>query len=454
MRIVSYRGPTAPGGVATAISRVFDQYERSGEWWFVRDHRLVRKVHSSNYVEKSLEPQLVDRHYRFCNNFLWPIMHDMPDLAHFDDLEWQSYVEFNHVIGDRLKCVKGFQNEWFINDYQFSLVPGRIGDYCPSFVFWHIPWPRNVRHCHVEPLVQVAQSLLRTTVIGFHTNEYRDNFLRFIDSYIPEAQLGDDECVGLALGGERARVHRVKIVVAPLGIDIASWNGLASRACATRFVDAPYVLSVDRCDFTKGISERFSAIEEFFLRYPNWLERVSFLQVITRSRKGLPEFDKYWTKCRLQYAALNSRLAKGDWQPVIWLDKSRQAGELAGLYREASAMLVSPLRDGLNLTAKEFVACQSTRSGVLALSSGAGVFEEFFDGCIAVEPTQSTQFADAIARSLSMSDGERIERTTTLRARLLSNTLENWWRLFRNQCQSRSMATPIELVRQSIDAAC
>ncbi len=445
MRILSYRGPASPGGVSTAISNIFKAQKESGEWWFVRDNKVVRKTQRYEHSDIWLNAGIVEKHYRFCNNFLWPVMHDLPELAHLDRSEFQAFRALNYYIASEIDQTKISRfDQWFVNDYQLALVPRRLLGSSRSMVFWHIPWPKYVRPDDVEAVTEITRGLLGATAIGFHTAEYRDNFLRFVGTHISEVQISNRMEMELILGASALRRHRVKVAVAPLGIDGKTWSETKTTSSVSPL---PYVLSVDRADFTKGIAERMTAIGEFFSRYPQWLEKVNFLQIITRSRQGLPEFDKYWSHCQALYAAINDKFSTESWQPIMWMERPRSQSELASLYRHAAVMLVNPLRDGLNLTAKEFVACQDESPGVLLLSRGAGVANELMNGFIPMEPTDPIKFADSIFRGLTMKESERIERINFLKMRVDSNSLESWWRLF---CQHSTPSEDIDEIH--IDA--
>jgi trehalose 6-phosphate synthase len=209
-----------------------------------------------------------------------------------------------------------------VNDYQFALIPNLLKHSVNTFVFWHIPWPKNVLPQHVHAMVELAVGLLHARVVGFHTNEYLENFFEFVEDHLPHVEVHARERI-ITLPDQIMRdSHKTRFLVAPLGINAVHWNDMARLGSLNQEVrwprSLPCILSIDRADYTKGVHERIEAIECFFSNHPEWQQKVSFLQLGTRSRQGLYEFDRYWNECQHLCAALNSRFRTSDWQPLIW----------------------------------------------------------------------------------------------------------------------------------------
>lgn len=432
MRILSFRGPCAPGGVSSALSQIYDNEKNAPEWWFIKDGCLRRKLDGQSEVIYPLDNQISQEHYLYCNNFLWPVLHDMPHLAHFSEEERRSYAAFNLAVAFRIGCAENISpTSTFINDYQFALCPTFLKGNQGMTVFWHIPWPKSVRPEFVQPIVDLANGLLKASSVGFHTNEYLYNFLSFVERHLPEYRV-------ISKFGEISLVDKfslaatpTKIFVSPLGLDANRWQAMSKLENINHYSewqkDLPCVLSVDRADYTKGILERLNAIAQFLATNPQWHQKVTFLQLITRSREGLQTFDQYFESCRSKAAQVNALYSENGWEPIIWTDRSRTPIDLAGMYRRAAVMLVSPIRDGLNLTAKEYIACKNSRPGVLALSQGAGSWAELGDNSVEIIPEQPESFATAITRSLTMTEQEKNDKMRGLRAALAGNSLEKWW---------------------------
>lgn len=414
MQIVSYRGPAQPGGVSNALTQIDNLQNQQSNWFYMVEHELWRKKNNQKSHVYSFDKLIQKNHYNYCNNFLWPIMHDMPELAKYSLVERLHYKVFNSSLALNLNRADYLKNEaFFINDYQLALAPKFLKANQNSYIFWHIPWPNHVLPQHVDALSEIAEALLIAKAIGFHTEEYRDNFERFIRQYLPSIQI------------------KSKILVAPLGIDSRIWRTHASNNFQLQETGGlPYVLSVDRVDYTKGVRERLTAIEYFFKTYPEWIEKVVFVQQCSRSRPGLSEFDKYWNECRNIYQSVNSTYAKNNWRPILWTDNPSSQEELASSYANASMMLVNPIRDGLNLTAKEFIASQQSTPGVLALSNGAGVWSELGRHCLSIKPKDPHSFAHNILYGLKISAEEKKRRHRFLKNCIAANPLSMWWQKF------------------------
>jgi trehalose 6-phosphate synthase len=444
--MLSYRGPSAPGGVSNALTRIHQREENSLEWWYLNGNDLQRKLPRLDQTLVSIDETMRLNHYQYCNNFLWPVLHDLDQFAHYSEAERECYRRFNATVAAWLREYPS--DGCFVNDYQFALIPSLLQGRERSYVFWHIPWPKHVREEHVEALTELALGLLGASVVGFHTREYLDNFIQFVLFNLNHFEVDSEDDTIVFRPGKLSLTWTTRLVVAPLGLDASCWRELVRRKdIESRFgKQIPFVLSVDRCDYTKGVVERLDAIDQFFEHHPQWLQKVYFLQIGTRSRQGLPEFDRYWQYCHERAEAIKERWATDDWQPLVWIETPKCAAELASLYARAEVMLVNPLRDGLNLTAKEFVACRQSRPGILALSRDAGVWQELKDGCVTVEPTDSSSFANTIVRCLEMSETEKYRRSHVLRQCLERNTLGSWWRNFTNQwraCEGSKVAEKV-----------
>ncbi|MBX9878506.1 MAG: trehalose-6-phosphate synthase [Candidatus Obscuribacterales bacterium] len=424
MNIVSYRGPGMAGGLSNAMTKVWEKDENNGNWWFVSDNALSvsRGKDSKSETLAVVDQDIINGHYRYCNDFLWPVMHDLSAYATYRMEDRKHYKAFNRLFAPAIikTSANELQQGCFIHDYQLAGMPMLLKQdgHAVSALFWHIPWPKKVEEHHVLAIVDIVRPMLYADIIGFHTQEYVDNFVAFVEQNVPDYK-GD---------------LRKKVVAAPLGINYNLWSSLADKQ-EKEFLQVligktPMVLSVDRSDFTKGVSNRMQAIDLFFRMHPQWKEKVRFLQVCGRTRAGIDVFDKYWVECRQLSRCVNNEWQTEDWRPITWLDQPLNSGELSMLYRNANVMLVNPLRDGLNLTAKEYIACQKDEPGVLALSSGAGAWAELADGCVPVDPRQPGQMADAMNTALNISKVERDMRMQLLTKAIRGNTLDNWWQKF------------------------
>lgn len=464
MNILSYRGPGAGGGVSSALSRLMNRLSglTSGyaetlnsyplRWWHLEGSD-IKDSFGHEFISRP-NPEVIAGHYRYCNEFLWPVLHDMPEYAAYSDIDRVSYAEFNQYFVRVLKRARRqsfLERKWrsfFVHDYQLAFLPSllrRAGlSSLQISIFWHIPWPRKVEECHRQEIFELAQGLLESDVIGFHTYEYAFNFLDFVEGQLPGVEL-DRSSLSLKLACRRI----VRIKVMPLGLDLDFWARAQShlfkektleensfcqnsspKILAARF--GRYVLSVDRCDYTKGVLPRLAAIESFFQRFPEEKGKLTFVQICQRTRNGLPSFDQYYSRCISQAEDLNNRLGDESWRPLVWVKETVSQESLIDLYRHASVMLINPIRDGLNLTAKEFAcSCADLSSpGALLLSRGAGVFHELGKYTTEVEPEDCRQMSTAVKQALLMPESARRQAISLMKKKLEENTLEDWWHAF------------------------
>ena len=465
MDVISYRGPGVAGGVSSGLANAWRSQKVTDTcWWFLSNEALQNLTPDSN--EPTFFTQLSEAtckgHYEFCNNFLWPIMHDLPVHSSFAEEEFAHYKHFNQIFGQFIAYEQRKSKRFFVNDYQLAFLPsylsqegGRVS------VFWHIPWPKHIPAEYSGVMREVVQGLLHSRTIGFHTQEYADNFMASVKELLPQTRI-DNSNMRVSVGQQnfqheqdveqifglssfiarplrftqpRPATAATQIVVAPLGIDQDQWSSMASdeadertAALLNNLQGQQIVLSVDRADYTKAVLDRMKIVDRFLSEHPSWQTRISFVQICGRSRAGLKSFDRYWEQCHGMANVVNEKWRTADWQPITWIQDPIPAKSLAVLYGHASTMLVNPVRDGLNLTAKEYVACQKENPGVLCLSPGAGAWHELGNHALPANPLAAHMTADSIARSLAMPPMEKKWRNQELKRALHSNPLQNWWR--------------------------
>ncbi|HIA52115.1 MAG TPA: hypothetical protein EYN91_08535 [Candidatus Melainabacteria bacterium] len=451
MNILSYRGPSTPGGVSATLSRVIDQTSEGQKWWFLHGAGLRKRSGKQTSTEEvcQIPFKIIEGHYRYCNEFLWPILHDLPQYAHFDELDRQMYVQLNTSVSWNVlySFQPGFSERVFVNDYQLALCPQALGEVSSSRVdlFWHIPWPRRVEQKFAPHLAEIARGILHASKIGFHIEEYSTNFLLFVDRYLSDFKVDfPSSTVTRADGGT------VSVVAHPLGLDADFWlkkvaeeSPICREIDLTKIVKFPFVLSVDRADYTKGVVQRLEGIEHFLCSNPDKIGKVTFIQICQKSRGGLSEFDNYWQECRTLSETINSRWKDGRWQPIVWVDVPISSNVLAWLYRRANTMLVTPVRDGLNLTAKEFSLC--SEGGALILSAQAGAWTELSDDVLTLVNLRAETISEQIAYALAMPRRVRRERMARLKKNVLSNSLAHWWKNFGGEFDTAGKVVPLSV---------
>ncbi len=342
-----------PGGVSAALASVWEENVSDGSWWYVKDNALqmASSIHSAIEPFVSLSRDLIEGHYRFCNEFLWPVLHDLPEYASYSDEDRQHYDKFNETLSRVIGHSQTAQvdSTFFVQDYQLALMPQllrRVGA-GGTMIFWHVPWPQHVRSDHARILTPIAKAMLGADVVGFHTAEYGENFLSFVQAYLPDHRC-DFENMTVSPTGDivaafvpsasqgrqkvyypvrnaKANERSTEIVVAPLGIDFDHWSSLASNPKTAiwqpSLAKIPYVLSVDRVDYSKGVTARIRAIDAFLEKYPEWQGKLVFAQLCGRTRTGLPAYDSYWQECRKLARQLKEKWDTRHWQPLLWFER-------------------------------------------------------------------------------------------------------------------------------------
>lgn len=440
MQIVSYRGPSQPGGVSALIKGAIEGDSYS-HWWYLQNESLYSDIKSLTVPRSAITKRVIDGHYRYCNEFLWPLMHGLDQHVSYSGTDHACYRQLNLAVAAALKreCLQGA----LIHDYQFALLP----EYLPernsskSVLFWHIPWPATCPPDFVEQLIEIAKGLLYCGKIGFHIQDYVKNFCTFVSEFLPEFRVSPDYSTVRNIEG-----RATALVAQPAGIDSDYWYN-AARSAMPRSLICPYVLSVDRADYTKGILERIDAVGEIFRARPELIGQIQFVFLCQRTRKGLASFDCYWASCRQRLQVITDEFAYDGWSPIVWLADPIESDGLAGWYAGASAMLVNPRIDGLNLTAKEFVAGAMKPDSVLILSNGAGVSKELGKHAVTIESCNADSISQAILQALSEPAVRKQEHLLALKKIVRANTLKRWWQAL--SLQDRVCTGAIQYDRES-----
>ncbi|MCG8591692.1 MAG: bifunctional alpha,alpha-trehalose-phosphate synthase (UDP-forming)/trehalose-phosphatase [Proteobacteria bacterium] len=417
----------SPGGLVSALEPVLRA--RGGTWvgWPGMELRAGESIPDGethyDVATISLSESEVSRYYHgFCNRTLWPLLHSMPGLARFEARDFETYARVNDRFADAVLETAGPDDLVWVHDYQLALSPARIRQRAPDTrlaYFLHIPFPPYDIFRLLPWDRELLLGLLACDLVGFHVPGYVDNFLNCV-----EQRLGArvDRQRQLIEHGDRM----VRVGAFPIGIEYEHFEQRAREAPAQPETQRErVVLGVDRLDYTKGIPERISAFARLLERYPEHRERVVLLQVAVPSRSQVAEYKQLKREIDELVGRVNGRFATASWSPIRYLYRSIDPTRLAALYRDAHVALVSPLRDGMNLVAKEFVACQTESPGVLVLSRLAGAGETMREALL-VNPYNVDETAEALHRALKMDETERRSRMEALRARELRDNVQAW----------------------------
>lgn len=373
----------------------------------------------------------------FANSALWPLCHLLVQHFQFHREHWECYQEVNArfaaaVYEESLRA-NGTPQVW-IQDYHFALVPAELRRRAPDLFchhFWHIPFPPAdiLRLLPTGVPEALLVGLLGNDMLEFHTERYARNFLACVRAFLPDAEVRE-ESLRVWVDG-----RQVVVGVFPISIDVEAFERLAlsedsdARAAALRKRYArggrALGISVDRIDYTKGIPERLRALDRLWSESPEFRGRFTMLIVATPSRSELPAYQSVEAEVLSAVREINDRYATADWEPIVLIHDNVHPELLAAIYRAADLCLVSSLQDGMNLVAKEFVACQVDEHGVLVLSRFTGAAEEI-EGAVLINPFNVGGFADGIRAALEMEPAERRRRMRSMRFQLRRSTIFDW----------------------------
>jgi trehalose 6-phosphate synthase/phosphatase len=419
------------GGLVSALEPVLRR--RGGTWvgWPGIDLRPGERIstRSRNYritpVELS-EAEVTRYYHGFSNRTLWPLFHSFTERTRFEIRDFVRYANVNEKFATAmLQHAQGAELAW-IHDYHLMLAPLAMRLANPDLrlaFFLHIPFPPYDIFRLLPWDVEILRGLLACDLVGFHVPDYVQNFLDCV-----ERRLGApvDHQTQRVRHGDRT----VQVGAFPIGIEFDRYETLASQAPPGREVQAErVVLGVDRLDYTKGIPERIRAFERLLELHPRYREEVVLLQVAVPSRGQVAEYRQLKRDIDELVGRVNGRFATATWSPIRYLHRSFSSEKLCALYRDSDVALVTPLRDGMNLVAKEYVACQVREPGVLVLSRLAGTGATMREALL-VNPYDIDQTAEAIHRALTMEPEERESRMASLRQRERTDNVDAWVQRF------------------------
>jgi trehalose 6-phosphate synthase/phosphatase len=422
------------GGLATGLS---GPHERSGGLWIGWPGDAEVDVGNRAEVETALaevravpvwlEPEEVRRFYEgVSNGVLWPLFHYLLDQVPLHMQDWDAYESVNERFADAVVAHHQPGDRVWVHDYQLMLVPQLLRTRLPDAqigFFLHIPFPTSEVFRILPPRERLLEGLLGADLIGFHTAAYMRHFASSLL-----------RIYGIAADVDRVRIgsREVRIGVFPMGIDPTKFAALAEDpevAAEVRTLREPEgsatLVGVDRLDYTKGIPRRLLAFETLLRDHPALRERVRLIQVAVPSRTNVGAYQDFRRQVDELVGRLNGAFGTPHWTPVHYMYRSVSERDLAALYRAADVMLITPVRDGMNLVAKEFVAARTDGDGVLVLSEFAGAAAELAEA-ILVNPYDVDRTAEAIHRALTLPEGERSTRMYALRRRVFKYDVHHW----------------------------
>ncbi|MEO8811565.1 MAG: trehalose-6-phosphate synthase [Caulobacteraceae bacterium] len=417
-------GEAPAGGLAVAISAALREY--SGFWFGWSGETVpaftgeikTRRVDEVTVVTVDLEESDFQEYYNgFANGTLWPLFHYRIDLTAYDRSFGEGYERVNRRFAETLAPLIEPDDLIWVHDYH--LIPlgrelRRLGVTNPIGFFLHVPWPASQLLTTLPMHRQLVEAMFSYDLVGFQTEEW----LWAFESYV----LGEAGGGWAHDGRLQAFGTILRAQVFPIGLDVENFQSLAASAVANRAYDRmaahcvfrSLILGVDRLDYSKGLEERLLGFERFLEDYPELRREVLYLQIAPTSREDVGAYQDLRGRIDALCGRINSDYAEMDSAPIRYVHRNYRRDELAGVYRAASVCLVTPLRDGMNLVAKEYVAAQNPSDpGVLVLSRFAGAARQMKEAVI-VNPFSREELAEGLKRALSMEREERVARWESL----------------------------------------
>lgn len=389
-------------------------------------HYTLRRVWLSKEEEQGY-------YYGFANEGLWPLCHIAHTRPLFRADDWKHYQEVNRKFADALleEMAETKRPVVLVQDYHFALLPRMIKEQRPEArvaIFWHIPWPNPEAFGICPWQRELVDGLLGADLIGFHIQAHCTNFLQTVDRTI-ESRIDWDHSTVQRLD------HRTAVRPFPISVECTDLPAEVSRESAYEErgklfkalgVEAALMgVGVDRMDYTKGILERFLAIERFLEKYPRYQGVFTFVQIGAPSRTHIKRYHDLQAELEAEADRINWRFQADQWKPILLLNRQHSHKEVAAYYRAADLCLVTSLHDGMNLVAKEFVATRRDERGVLILSCFTGAARELRDA-LQVNPYDIDQTADAIRAALEMSSEEKEIRMHRMRKTVREHNVYRW----------------------------
>src|SRR5881398_3610562 len=434
----------AAGGLVSAVEPVLR--ERGGTWigWpgtagEVPKTPLAEATRGAGYKVVPVALSETDRdefYYGYSNEVIWPLFHDLQNFCNFEPGYWQTYKAVNDRFADAIaRCAQPNDFIW-VHDYHLMYVAQALRERGVSqklsglTFFLHIPFPPYDIFLKLPQQQRLLRALLQFDLVGFQTRRDVRNFIQCVRRVMSEAKVLSRRELQLI----RFEDHEIRVGYFPIGIDFDSFEKSArsdsveqrARRLRATFPGCQLILGSDRLDYSKGIPERLRAFRTALERYPDLSGRVVLIQIVVPSRVQIPRYHEFKRRIDRLVGDINGRFSTSTWLPVQYHFRSLDRDDLLAHYRGCDIGFVTPLKDGMNLVAKEYCACRIEEDGALILSQFAGAAEQLKSGALLVNPYDVEQMAEAIVNAFRMSETERIARMKRMR-RVVREENVFWW---------------------------
>jgi trehalose 6-phosphate synthase/phosphatase len=426
------------GGLATGLGSFYESFNSKWIGWCGITSEKISFEEKKN-IEAKLEKDFLnysvflskrqkDLYYsEFCNKTLWPLLHGFTQYATYDKSSWKTYKRVNELFANTVLEIAEPEDMVWVHDYHLMLLPKLIKNEHPNMAvgfFLHTPFPSPDVFRLLPWREEILDGLLEADLLGFHTYSYVQNFLMTV-----RRLLGINHTLGKIIVGD----HLAKVDSFPIGIDYPLFADAETKPkvrasikkLSTRLGKTKKILSIDRLDYTKGVLHRLEGFDLFLRCYPEYKGKVTLVLVAVPSRAKVQHYQTLKRKVDELVGKINGDNGTLGWTPIQYIYHSLAFHSLLALYRISDVAMVTPLADGMNLIAKEYIATKTDGKGALILSEMAGAVEELREA-IVVNPNNIEEIAEALKKALSMSEDEQIRRNKTMQERLQSYNIKVW----------------------------
>ena len=470
----SFEFTATSGGLATGMNSVHMGQESLWVGWpGINEEQidkdswepLKKSLGSEGFFPVSLNDIEIENFYfGLSNKALWPLFHYFIEYSVFKEDQWKSYIEVNKKFADSvIQNIKKGDTIW-IHDYQLLLCPKMIKDVRPDITigfFLHIPFP-SFEIFRIFPWREpLLEGMLGADLIGFHTYDYERHFLSSVKRILKK----EVSFNRVSLGNREVVVNTF-----PMGIDYDKFNTAATSHLAMKQSEksdlkkqlelhkkgadnGKLILSIDRLDYTKGVINRIKAFELFLTKYPEYLEKVRLVMLTVPSRSSVSDYKRLKKETDEIVGRVNGKFATVNWTPIWYYYRAMAFDDLIDLYMTSDIGMITPVRDGMNLVAKEFVATRVSGDGVLILSEMAGASKELYEALM-VNPFDLNQMAESILTAINMPVEEQKKRNLSMQKRLRRYSVKLWANEFMKALKSKPLIEeeyPAQIINKKIN---
>lgn len=443
-----YQLKVSEGGLATGLGSVYKEGNNIWIGWAGLDvpkadeSKIKEQLSRENLAPVFLTEEEIHLYYEgFSNETLWPIFHYMCTYAEYDQSYWESYQAVNRKFRDAVLAIAEPDDIIWIQDYQLLLLPELIRTNLPNAsigFFQHIPFPSYELFRLIPWRAELLSGMLGADLIGFHTYDDVRHFTSSATRVLP---------IQTSANIIHKEDRNITIDAFPMGIDADKFSVLPTTAEVMQitneyekiFGDTKIILSIDRLDYSKGILQRLMAFEKVLVENPKYIEQICLHMIVVPSRDTIPQYSQLRDDIDKMVGNINSRFRTTSWNPIQYFYRSFPIEELSALYRKSQICLVTPMRDGMNLVSKEYIASRTENDGVLILSEMAGASKELVEAII-VNPNNLEELSNAIILGLEMSKDEQTTRMLSLKQTVSKFDIKHWVKIFMDQLKDAKAA--------------